>query len=167
MRIFQIGESEVLTSKAIRIPSSSLKQEGYFRGLALRMAETMTLHNGIGLAAPQIGVKIRLIVVDGRLIEGVPSTWVTRVTLANPKITEVSEDMITSEEGCLSILGHTFEMSRRAALKVVYQDLDGRAHKITATGKLAVVLQHEIDHLEGRLISRGRQLAQIQKGARG
>lgn len=112
--------------------------------LSRDMLETMYAEKGIGLAATQVGVPKRVVVMD--LSEGKDSPMV----LVNPEIKEKSgsEEM---EEGCLSVPGF-FETVRRAE-KVVFQylNLDGEEMEVRADGLLAVCVQHEIDHLDGKL----------------
>jgi peptide deformylase len=110
------------------------------------MAETMYAAPGVGLAAPQVGVSERLIVVDVRNKEGTTGL----ITLINPEIIE-AEGRVVEEEGCLSLPGITENVPRAVRIVVKGHDLDEREREIEAEGLLAVVLQHEIDHLEGIL----------------
>ncbi len=116
--------------------------------LAEDMAETMYANEGIGLAAPQVGVAHSFLVVD-------PASPEDRgrevLALANPIITE-SDGTVEFEEGCLSLPELTVPTTRKARVKVAAQDLDGNGIEVTAEGLLAIVLQHEIDHLHGRLL---------------
>ena len=110
------------------------------------MAETMYAAPGVGLAAPQVGVSERLIVVDVRNTEGTEGL----ITLINPEIIEV-EGRVVEEEGCLSLPGITENVSRAERVVVRGHDLNEQEQEIEAAGLLAVALQHEIDHLEGIL----------------
>ncbi len=118
------------------------------------MLETMYAAPGIGLAAPQIGVALRVAVIDlsvgkrgGEVIE-----------LVNPEFVE-REGMQFEEEGCLSIPGIQATVARPARAVVRAQDRDGKAFTIEGTGLLARALQHELDHLDGRLfVDRMRSL---------
>ena len=101
---------------------------------------------GVGLAAPQVGVSERLIVLDVRNREGTTGL----ITLINPEIIE-AEGQVVEEEGCLSLPGITENVPRAVRIVVKGHDLDEREREIEAEGLLAVVLQHEIDHLEGIL----------------
>lgn len=107
------------------------------------MGETMYAADGIGLAAPQIGLMRRLIVIDIYDEQGL------RV-FVNPEITK-AEGEIAMEEGCLSIPGRRGCVKRPEKVSVKYQDVKGKHHEIEADGILARALQHEIDHLNGVL----------------
>lgn len=116
------------------------------RALVPRMFETMYDAPGIGLAAPQVGVGLRLVVID-LMTNNTPAP----LTLVNPKIMAVSEDWATREEGCLSLPGQYADVSRPARVTVRYHDLDGAQRDLEADGLLAACLQHELDHLDGVL----------------
>ena len=114
------------------------------------MLETMYAAPGIGLAAVQVGVPRRLIVLDvaDKKEEEEPSPLV----MINPRIVKLGEEMIPYEEGCLSIPDVRVEIERPSSLTACYIDRDGREQQVEADGLLATALQHEIDHLDGRLI---------------
>jgi peptide deformylase len=112
------------------------------------MVETMYAAPGIGLAAPQVGVSKRLIVVDVKTAYGEEASL---HVLINPEIVE-SEGEIKSEEGCLSLPGFTVSIDRFEKVTVKALDREGKEISISAEGLLAMALQHEIDHLEGTLI---------------
>lgn len=114
------------------------------RRLVADMFETMYAAPGIGLAATQVDVHRRIAVVD--VSEGKDQPLV----LINAEILEASgvEEM---EEGCLSLPGLHEKVARKERVRVRYQDLDGVEHELDADGLLAVCIQHELDHLEGRL----------------
>ena len=116
------------------------------RDLLPRLFATMYAAPGIGLAAPQVGVGLRLAVVDLA-----PNDTPTPLVLINPEITRVSEDWAVREEGCLSLPGHYADVSRPARVQVRYEDANGAKQELEADGLLAACLQHEIDHLEGFL----------------
>ena len=116
------------------------------RALIPRMFAAMYKAPGIGLAAPQVGVGLRLAVVDL-----MPNDQLAPIVLVNPEITAVSAELATREEGCLSIPGQFAEVSRPARVKVRYHDAEGARREIDAEGLLAACLQHEIDHLDGVL----------------
>ena len=111
------------------------------------MLETMYDAPGIGLAAIQIGVPRRLLVIDVAR-EGEEKT---PIVFINPEILKVSDDISTYEEGCLSIPDYYAEVERPASLTVQYVGRDGKQQTVEADGLLATCLQHEIDHLNGVL----------------
>jgi peptide deformylase len=115
------------------------------RHLIADMFETMYDADGVGLAAPQVGVSLRVIVVDPR-DESVPP-----FALVNPEIVERAEEVERGEEGCLSIPGLREIVERSARVVVEGLDRDGLPRRIEAEGLVARILQHEIDHLDGIL----------------
>jgi peptide deformylase len=113
------------------------------RRLAADMAETMYEAPGIGLAATQVDVHRRLIVID------ISEAHDQLITLINPRILDVSADIQECEEGCLSVPGIYDEVERPARVEVEALGLDGKPFRLKADGLLAVCVQHEMDHLEG------------------
>lgn len=105
------------------------------------MAETMYKANGVGLAAPQVGKSVQVVTID--VGEGL-------IELVNPQIVR-KEGTEVGQEGCLSVPGIYGEVERAAKVTVEFLNRRGKRHRITATGLLARCLQHEIDHLHGRL----------------
>jgi len=118
------------------------------RRLADRMLEAMYEAPGIGLAAPQVGVSRRLIVLDVSEKDGEKKPLV----MANPQLLTLSDERRIYEEGCLSIPDVKVEIERPAAVSVRFLDREGRQQELAAEGLLATAIQHEIDHLDGRLI---------------
>lgn len=116
------------------------------RQLAADMLETMYDAPGIGLAAPQVGVTKRLIVMDC-IKDGPPEATM----LFNPTVVWASEDQSTYEEGCLSIPEIYNDITRPAAVTVRWMDVDGQAQERQFAGLWATCVQHEIDHLDGKL----------------
>lgn len=114
--------------------------------LAHDMLETMYDAPGIGLAAPQVGVMIRLIVMDC-IKDGVPEPMV----LINPLVVWSSEDVTTYEEGCLSIPDQYADVKRPGTVKVQWMGLDGQTNERLFEGLWSTCVQHEIDHLDGKL----------------
>lgn len=110
------------------------------------MGETMWDAPGIGLAAPQVGQSLQLIVVDTTE----PGKKQTLMALANPVIVEHQGRQL-DEEGCLSVPELTAKVERYKQITVTYQDENGKPKQLGAEDRLAVVLQHEIDHLHGIL----------------
>ena len=116
--------------------------------LAEDMLETMYAAPGIGLAAPQIGVTRRVIVMD--CVKGEDEAPRPMV-LFNPEITWASEELSTYEEGCLSIPDQYAEVQRPAEVRVRWMGLDGKSQEEQFAGLWATCVQHEIDHLNGKL----------------
>jgi len=111
------------------------------------MLETMYAAPGIGLAAIQVGVPKRIIVLDIAQKEGTKNP----IFFINPEIIEKSETNSTYEEGCLSVPGQFAEIDRPDKCYIRYLDYNGQKNEIKAEGMLATCIQHEIDHLEGIL----------------
>ena len=118
------------------------------RTLADDMLETMYAAPGIGLAAPQIGVLQRILVMDCVKDEEAPAR---PMVLINPEITWSSEDLGTYEEGCLSIPDQYAEVERPAEVEVHWTAIDGSDKQEKFAGLWATCVQHEIDHLDGKL----------------
>ena len=131
---------EVLHRHAARVADPTTPE---MRALIPEMIDIMRNADGVGLAAPQIGRSISLCVIE---VNGVVSVYF------NPKIVSLSEEKVIFEEGCLSLPGEFFPIERSEKVTIRYDDISGKSRKLTATGFLAIVLQHEIDHLEGTLI---------------
>lgn len=147
----------------LRFPDSRLKKvaarvdsiDDTIRRLASDMAETMYEAPGIGLAATQVDVHRRVIVVDAS------ETKDQLLTLVNPEIVEMDGQQV-GEEGCLSVPGIYDKVERAAHVVVRFLDLNGDNRIIAADGLLAVCLQHEIDHLQGRVfVEHLSQLKQV------
>lgn len=120
------------------LPDKSLKR------LAKQMAQTMYKNNGVGIAAPQVGVLKQLIVIDCG-----PEDERNPIVLINPVVVETKGEPVTEGEGCLSIPGITVPVSRRPWARVQYYDFDGELWEIEGDGLLGRCLQHETDHLKG------------------
>ena len=117
------------------------------RALVTDMTDSMYAAEGIGLAAIQIGVAKRILVIDLDQKEGNKNPR----AFINPKITWASEEMATYEEGCLSVPEIWDDVERPARVKCEYLDIDGKPQTLEADGLLATCLQHEMDHLNGVL----------------
>jgi peptide deformylase len=115
--------------------------------LAKDMLDTMYDAPGIGLAAPQIGEMKRIVVMDLAKDGETPDP----IVMINPEILKYSEETITSEEGCLSIPEIYYDVERPAEITVKYTDLDGNEVEREAKDRLAICIQHELDHLDGVL----------------
>lgn len=131
----------VLASKAL--PVTEFNDE--LRQLAADMTETMYEAPGVGLAANQVGVLKRIVVID------ISDEKNDLHVLVNPRILSHTDTCKEFEEGCLSLKGLYEKVSRPDGVTVEAQNLDGETFQISATGLLAVCLQHELDHLEGHV----------------
>ena len=134
--------------KSVADPVSASEVDKAFRRLADDMLETMYDAPGIGLAAPQVGVGKRLLVMDCVKEENTPSR---PMVLINPAVTWSSENLNTYEEGCLSIPEQYADVERPAEVEVIWIDLEGVTHTERFDGLWATCVQHEIDHLNGKL----------------
>jgi peptide deformylase len=121
------------------------KVDDEVRRLVRDMAETMYAAPGIGLAATQVDVHRRVIVID------ISDTRDQLLVLINPEIVRASDEIQECEEGCLSVPGVYETVTRAAKVKVGALDANGIAFERTAEGMLAVCIQHEMDHLEGKV----------------
>ncbi|MBF2003636.1 MAG: peptide deformylase [Synechococcales cyanobacterium C42_A2020_086] len=139
-------ELHYLGDRVLRQPAKRIsKIDDDIRLLARQMLQTMYSEDGIGLAAPQVGVHKQLIVVDCEPDK--PTT--PPLVLINPVINKVSREVCVIQEGCLSIPKVFLDVVRPEVIEVSYKDEQGRPQRITAKGLLARVIQHEIDHLNG------------------
>ena len=132
----------VLRQKAKQVPAF----DDALKDLVTDMEETMYDAPGVGLAAPQIGESLQLIVVNTARDEDCRETLV----MVNPKISEKEGNQV-DEEGCLSVIDLTASVKRSKKITVCYQDLEGEEQEMMAEDRFAVILQHEIDHLNGVL----------------
>lgn len=136
---------EVLRRAAEPVPKIDEASLGEELGtLARRMTATMYAEEGVGLAAPQVGRSVRLVVIDPTRERGTP------LVLLNPVIVDASGRGVM-EEGCLSVPGVKGKVRRRDRVTVEYETLAGEKAGFDADGLLARVVQHEIDHLDGTL----------------
>tara|TARA_B100000902_G_scaffold387717_1_gene432249 strand:+ start:526 stop:1152 length:627 start_codon:yes stop_codon:yes gene_type:complete len=142
LKIYMLGQ-ETLRTPANRI----VKVDDSIRSLAKDMLITMYSAKGIGLAAPQVGVQKRLLVIDLNFEDpdAPPNVFI------NPEIISSSANLDTYEEGCLSIPGVYLNVLRPSSIKLSYRDEMGRPKKMNADGLMARCIQHEIDHLNGVL----------------
>lgn len=123
-----------------------------WRDLAAALRQTMVRHDGIGIAAPQIAMRSRLCVLrDGN-------------TLIDPVIVERSETTVDSTEGCLSLPGEQWTVTRSEWVRYAYRDLEGHEHTKQAFGLEALIVQHELDHLDGVLLDERARAAADRPG---
>ncbi|PIR94858.1 peptide deformylase [Candidatus Falkowbacteria bacterium CG10_big_fil_rev_8_21_14_0_10_37_6] len=133
----------IYPDKTLRITCKNIdKIDDKIRRLVLDMELTMKEKDGIGLAAPQIGKEIRLIVINTK--DG-------PIAMINPKITKKSWKKELGEEGCLSIPDFFGGVKRHKKINLIYTDKNGNKIRLAAEGLFARVIQHEIDHLNGVL----------------
>lgn len=138
----------ILPDKQLRLISKPVEKiTPEIRALTDDMFETMYEAPGIGLAAIQIAVPLRLITMDLSKKEGEKEPRV----FINPEILSASEELSVYEEGCLSIPEYYEEVERPARVRVRFMDIDGKIHEEDADGLYATCIQHEIDHLNGVL----------------
>jgi peptide deformylase len=139
--------------KIVKYPSVILKQKlspvenfnSDLKHIVRDMFETMYSYNGIGLAANQVGIEKRIVVIDVSLKE----KKIPPMALINPEIVGYSKKLFSAEEGCLSFPGFFEKVSRSVSVEVEYYDINGKKQRIIAEGLLSRVLQHEIDHING------------------
>ena len=136
-KIVLLGEDEVLRKHSRRVE----KFDKRLRTLLDDMAETMIDADGVGLAAPQVGVLKRCVVIDAG--DGL-------IELVNPEIVSM-EGSVIGAEGCLSIPGRRCTVDRPEKVTVIAQNRDGESIRLEAEGLLAVAICHEVDHLDGIL----------------
>lgn len=145
MAILQVYEYPHPILKQKAVPVEQVDDE--LRKLLDDMLETMYDAPGVGLAAPQIGVSKRIVVIDAAMDDEEPAP----MYFINPEIVWRSEEKKICEEGCLSVPEMRAEVERPDSVRVKYLDYNGKACEILAEEFLAVVVQHELDHLDGVL----------------
>jgi peptide deformylase len=138
-----IAPNQILKTAARAVQAADTE---LVRDLIPCMFATMYKAPGIGLAAPQIGHGLRVVVVDL-----MPDDKPQPFGMINPEVVAISEDLATREEGCLSLPNQFADITRPAKVKIQYLDIIGTRQEIEAEGLLAACLQHEIDHLDGIL----------------
>jgi peptide deformylase len=139
-------EIHYLGDRVLRQPAKRVaKVDQSIRQLAQEMLQTMYSADGIGLAAPQVGINKQIIVIDCEPDnpENPP------LVLINPVIKRFGRSLCDAQEGCLSIPGVYLDVRRPEEIEVAYKDENGRPQTIKATGLLSRAIQHEMDHLNG------------------
>ena len=134
-------------SLLLRISSRIEKFDENLASLSRNLIDTMYEADGVGLAAPQLGINKRIFVMD---CSGEDEDKDCKIVI-NPEIEHESEELGSYKEGCLSIPGITEEISRPKIIKVVYQDLNGDLQRHSYDGLWSTCFQHELDHLNGKL----------------
>lgn len=144
-----LREVIVFPDERLRRKSEEVKDiDDELRVLIADMFDTMYADDGIGLAAPQVGVHKRLVVMDVVLDEETGEHL--KLVLINPVITE-RQGEVTSTEGCLSVPEYRAEVKRAEIIKIEALDENGQKQTLEANGLLAICIQHELDHLDGKL----------------
>lgn len=163
-----------LPDSRLRLVSAPVSVDNDIRGLLDDMLETMYAAPGIGLAAIQVGLAKRVVVVDVAKRQGEEEEDVKDpIFLVNPEIVQASDELSVYEEGCLSIPDYYAEVERPAKIRLRYLDRAGVKQEMDADGLLATCIQHEIDHLDGVLfidhlsrLKRERVIKRFAKDAR-
>ena len=135
----------------LRKRATDIKEGTDLTDLIKDMYETMHAAHGIGLAAPQIGKSIRLFVVDGTTLDDEPTLVDFKRIFVNPTILDETGDEWDFEEGCLSIPNIREDIARPEKVRIKYFDENWKAHEEEFDGMKARIIQHEYDHLEGKL----------------
>lgn len=144
-----IREIRLLGDAVLRRPAVAIEDwNEELKTLIEDMLETMYVANGIGLAAPQVGVSLRVVVVD---VGEADEEGVGPVVLVNPRVIESSRETAKAPEGCLSIPGLEEVVERPDTVKVEGTDPDGNPVSMEISGLLSRAVQHEVDHLDGIL----------------
>ncbi|MCB1527620.1 MAG: peptide deformylase [Hyphomicrobiaceae bacterium] len=146
-----MAKLEIITlpDPLLRTHSSAIEQvDDELRKLIDDMLETMYDAPGIGLAAVQVAVPKRLLVVDVAGAEDEPAP----IAMINPEIIKLGDEMRVYEEGCLSLPDVLVDVERPKTVSVRYVDREGKQQQVEADGLLATAIQHEMDHLDGKLI---------------
>ncbi|MBM0743477.1 peptide deformylase [Phormidium sp. CLA17] len=142
LEIHQLGD------RVLRVPAKRIaKVDAEIKQLIREMLQTMYSADGIGLAAPQVGVNKQLVVVDCDPDDAAKPPLI----LINPTVTKASQEIVLNQEGCLSIPNVYLDVKRPTEIEVSYKDENGRPQRLAATGLLGCCIQHEIDHLNGVL----------------
>lgn len=136
MLIIRTLGDKVLTQKAKRVANV----DDSIRNICISMVDTMNANNGVGLAANQVGILKRIVVIkDGEEDK----------VMINPEIVEYSQEICDMKEGCLSIPDTFLDIQRPETIKVKYRNMKGKPHFETYSGLTSRIIQHEIDHLDG------------------
>lgn len=145
--LFTGATNPVLRAKSAPVAKLTKELKQFWKDLL----ELMYEYEGAGLAAPQVGANIRMIAVsfwkEGE--KKMKKIWET--IMVNPHIISKSDKMIVSEEACLSLPKLTWDVLRHETIKVTWEDLAGKKHSEKLSGYNAIVVQHEVDHLDGVL----------------
>ena len=157
----EVDPGEVAGLRVLKYPHPLLRAENsavekfdyHLKQLTKRMFKLMYKSRGVGLAAPQVGINQRLMVVNW---EGDPWKAGSELVLCNPSIVEQSSDTNVEVEGCLSFPGFTADVERALNIVVEFQTVKGKPRRLELSGWEARVFQHEYDHLDGKLYATDR-----------
>jgi len=138
------SDDPILRRPTDRFMFQTLEELEQAKQLAIDLTETMLHHNGLGLAAPQIGQSIRAFVIKSNPV----------IAVFNPIIVDLSEQMVDLEEGCLSFPNLILKINRPGSIRVRYTRPNGEVVTEKYTGMTARVFQHEMDHLDGKLFTK-------------
>ena len=152
----------ILTLKAASVAESEFNS-AWLNELAAAMQATMLECNGVGIAAPQVYISKRVIIVASRSNPRYPDApEMDGVVMVNPEILEQSEVTVLGEEGCLSVPNERGQVQRAQSIKVLYHTLTGEVMESTFEGFPARIVQHEVDHLNGVLFVEKMDLSLIE-----
>ncbi|MFK7760366.1 MAG: peptide deformylase [Phycisphaerales bacterium] len=164
---------EIYPTEVLRTKATPVEVNDETRAIASRMIDLMRGAEGIGLAAPQVGLTWRLFVAhvpaheEDPINPDIPSTTPEPQVFFNPEIIDYSKDLEPYDEGCLSLPGITGEVRRPSTVTMKALDIQGNEIQVQATGLLARCWQHEIDHLDGVLIlDKMNQMSRLKNRAR-
>jgi peptide deformylase len=176
LKVARMGHP-VLAERAREVTDDERSSDA-LRRLVADMFDTMDEYEGIGLAAPQVHVSLRLLVLDlpaGLRDEGDPA--VPRMAMLNPVVTPITSETMDNWEGCLSIPDLIGKVARPRAVRVRWTDVEGHPHEQVFEGFPAAAVQHEVDHLDGvlyvqriqdlRTFQFTREFGRFHAGARG
>ena len=144
--IVAYGDS-ILRKKARNIEKDELNLDK----LSKDMFETMYAARGVGLACPQIGMDLRMFVVDGEPLDEEMESF--KITVVNPQLLDSNGEAWLFEEGCLSIPGIREDVLREPVIRIRYSDVNWEEHEVEFSGLRARIVQHEYDHIEGILFT--------------
>ena len=153
LKVLHLPDKELrVVSQPVAVDQAASKD---IKSLIEDLKVTMKKENGIGIAAPQVGVHERVIIVD---MHGKPTAFI------NPEITQKSFKLVDSDEGCLSVPGKWGVVKRHRGVTVKALDANGQPVSLKAHGLIAIIFQHEIDHLDGILfVDRAEELSDVGK----
>jgi peptide deformylase len=140
-------------SAKLRLKSKEVSNFEEAGSLAVDIRDTMRANLGVGVAAPQIGFNLKILVVDAKHLPSIePSKTVTDTcVLINPEVIPLTEETFSWEEACLSVDDVQSEVKRFSSISLQYQDLEQVSHSVELHGEESGVVQHEADHLDGRI----------------